>query len=153
MMAGRIKFRPAQFAWRPQFYLVALLFSILALLTPSYALALNGDILTRAEVQSQLDALNKQKTLSPGEKLAQQDLNRTLEFLDGIDRLKQENQQLKQQVQQAPVKLNQALNGLDSIRQADSEAITRTSLSTLTLRQLKTKWGPLWMHCRAHRKI
>lgn len=141
MMAGRIKFRPAQFAWRPQFYLVALLFSILALLTPSYALALNGDILTRAEVQSQLDALNKQKTLSPGEKLAQQDLNRTLEFLDGIDRLKQENQQLKQQVQQAPVKLNQALNGLDSIRQADSEAITRTSLSTLTLRQLENKMG------------
>lgn len=141
MMAGRIKFRPAQFAWRPQFYLVALLFSILALLTPSYALALNGDILTRTEVQSQLDALNKQKTLSPGEKLAQQDLNRTLEFLDGIDRLKQENQQLKQQVQQAPVKLNQALNGLDSIRQADSEAITRTSLSTLTLRQLENKMG------------
>ncbi|MEG2955129.1 MAG: hypothetical protein RR850_18095, partial [Hafnia sp.] len=110
---------------------------MLILLVPDYALALSGDISTRAEVQNQLDSLGKQKSLSPGEKLSQQDLMKTLEYLDGIDRIKQESQQLKQQIQQAPLKLNQALSGLESIQQADSEAVTRSSLSTLSLRQLE----------------
>ncbi len=40
--------------------------------------ALNGDLPQRSEVQSQLEALNKQKALTPVEKLSQQDLTRTL---------------------------------------------------------------------------
>ena len=60
----------------------------------SWARADNGsDIPTRADVQAQLDTLNKQKDLSALEKLVQQDLTETLETLDKIERIKAETAQ------------------------------------------------------------
>ncbi|WMJ64444.1 hypothetical protein RBI80_14645 [Klebsiella variicola] len=41
-------------------------------------------------MQSQLNTLNKQKELTPQDKLVQQDLTQTLETLDKIERIKSE---------------------------------------------------------------
>ena len=48
----------------------------------------NGDLPTKADLQAQLDSLNKQKDLSAQDKLVQQDLTDTLATLDKIDRIK-----------------------------------------------------------------
>ena len=67
---------------RSQHPVFALLFAMLfffATAPLTWARADNSnDIPTRADVQSQLDTLNKQKELSPQEKLTQQDLTETL---------------------------------------------------------------------------
>ena len=84
-----------------------LLIAFCAVCQPAAYAALNGDVPSRSEIQSQLDALNKQKTLTPVNKLTQQDLTRTLELLDAIDRTRQDGAQLKQQLQLAPGKLRQ----------------------------------------------
>ncbi|MDA6075958.1 hypothetical protein O0544_00945 [Edwardsiella anguillarum] len=80
--------------------IVTLLLSLL--FCSAFARAQSGDIDSRTEVQNQIDALNRQKSLSASDKLVLQDLNQTLEYLDGIERYRKESQQLKQQVQQAP---------------------------------------------------
>ncbi len=67
--------------------------------------ALAADLPERAEVQSQLNTLSKQKDLTPQDKLVQQDLTQTLETLDKIERIKSETAQLRQQVAQAPAKM------------------------------------------------
>ncbi|PVF65169.1 hypothetical protein BCY80_12605 [Yersinia pestis] len=94
---------------------------------------------TRSEVQSQLDLLSKQKILSPAEKLAQQDLTQTLEYLDTIERTKQEANQLKQQLAQAPAKLRQATEGLEALKSSSADTMTKESLANYSLRQLESR--------------
>lgn len=62
-----------------------LLIAVCAVCQPAAYASLNGDLPSRSEIQSQLEALNKQKTLTPVNKLTQQDLTRTLELLDAIE--------------------------------------------------------------------
>lgn len=104
-----------------------------------FAAGINIDVPTRNEVMSQLDALSKQKILSPAEKLSQQDLTKTLEYLDTIERTRQEANQLKQQLAQAPVKLRQATEGLDALKNSSADTLTRESLANYSLRQLESR--------------
>ncbi|WP_333890347.1 hypothetical protein, partial [Atlantibacter subterraneus] len=78
--------------------LVWLLLAGLLLSTGVANAASNGELPARADIQSQLDALSKQKNLSAQDKLIQQDLTQTLETLDKIERVKQETTQLRQRV-------------------------------------------------------
>lgn len=113
---------------------------ITLLISPSiFAAGVNVDVPTRSEVLSQLDTLTKQKILSPAEKLAQQDLTKTLEYLDVIERTKQEAIQLKQQLAQAPVKLRQATEGLEALKDSSADTLTRESLANYSLRQLESR--------------
>jgi len=100
---------------------------------------INGDLPTRVDVQSQLDALNKQKDLTPDEKLQQRDLTETLETLDKITRIKQETAALKTQVAQAPEKLRQATDALNAIDTDSDDTQTRATLASLSLRQLEAR--------------
>ncbi|AIJ09387.1 MULTISPECIES: mechanosensitive channel MscK [Edwardsiella] len=117
--------------------IVTLLLSLL--FCSAFARAQSGDIDSRTEVQNQIDALNRQKSLSASDKLVLQDLNQTLEYLDGIERYRKESQQLKQQVQQAPGKLNQALAGLEAL-QRSSDAADEANFSAMSTRQLQSQW-------------
>lgn len=101
--------------------------------------AVNNDLPTRSEVQNQFDALNKQKSLTPVEKLSQQDLVHTLEYLDALERVKQDTAQLRQQVAEAPVKLRNAADGLDKLKNGNNDGVTKESLATLSLRQLENR--------------
>ncbi|MGU9756954.1 mechanosensitive channel MscK [Serratia marcescens] len=115
-----------------------LLFLIYAFSSPAQA-ALSGDLPQRSEVQSQLEMLNKQKALTPVEKLSQQDLTRTLELLDALERNRQDAAQLKQQVQQAPAKRSQVTAELDALKQPVDNAAARAALLPLSLRQLESR--------------
>ena len=101
--------------------------------------ALAADLPERSEVQSQLTTLNKQKDLTPQDKLVQQDLTQTLETLDKIERIKSETTQLRQQVAQAPAKMNQAIDSLNALSDVPNDEATRKTLSTLSLRQLESR--------------
>ncbi|HBC7879648.1 TPA: mechanosensitive channel MscK [Klebsiella oxytoca] len=101
--------------------------------------ALAADLPERSEVQSQLTTLNKQKDLTPQDKLVQQDLIQTLETLDKIERIKSETTQLRQQVAQAPAKMNQAIDSLNALSGVPNDEATRKTLSTLSLRQLESR--------------
>jgi len=101
--------------------------------------ALAADLPERSEVQSQLTTLNKQKELTPQDKLVQQDLTQTLETLDKIERIKSETTQLRQQVAQAPAKMNQAIDSLNALSDVPDDEATRKTLSTLSLRQLESR--------------
>ena len=79
------------------------------------------------------------KALTPVEKLSQQDLTRTLELLDAIERNRQDAAQLKQQVQQAPAKLNQVTAELDALKRPTDNAAARAALLPLSLRQLESR--------------
>lgn len=98
--------------------------------------ATSNDISTRSEIQGRLDALGKQKSLTEADKLTQQDLTHTLEYLDAIDRVRQETAQLKQQATQAPAKLRQAADDLATLSNND---VATASLESLSLRQLETR--------------
>ena len=117
--------------------LVASLFS-----TASQARASN-DLPARAEVQSQLDALNKQKDHTPQDKLVIDDLTQTLDTLDKLERVKQETTQLRQKVAQAPDKMREATNGLNALNDKDNDDETRKTLATLSLRQLESRVSQL----------
>jgi potassium efflux system protein len=108
---------------------------MLAQITPRYP--------TRADVQSQLDTLNKQKDLSPQEKLIQQDLMETLESLDKIERVKAETAQLRQKVAQAPDAMRKATDALSALSDVDNDDETRKTLATLSLRQLESRVAQL----------
>lgn len=115
---------------------------ILMLSCPSLALArasTNGDLPSRADVQSQLDTLNKQKDLSAQDKLIQQDLTETIATLEKIERVKEETVQLRQKVSQAPEKMRQAVESLNALSDVDNDDETRKTLSTLSLRQLELR--------------
>ncbi|CAB1211386.1 mechanosensitive channel MscK [Serratia liquefaciens] len=116
-----------------------LLIAFCAVCQPAASAALNGDVPSRSEIQSQLDALNKQKTLTPVNKLTQQDLTRTLELLDAIDRTRQDGAQLKQQLQLAPGKLRQVTDDLAALKTPVDSAAARAELLQLSLRQLETR--------------
>ncbi|WMI89497.1 hypothetical protein RB536_16935 [Escherichia coli] len=88
---------------------IAFVFVLLCQNTAFARASSNGDLPTKADLQAQLDSLNKQKDLSAQDKLVQQDLTQTLETLDKIERIKSETAQLRQQVEQAPAKLRQAV--------------------------------------------
>ncbi|WAD33111.1 mechanosensitive channel MscK [Citrobacter braakii] len=121
---------------------IAILFFILLLSCQSSAFARaqqSGELPTKADIQSQLDTLNKQKDLSPQDKLVQQDLIDTIATLDKIDRVKDETVQLRQKVAQAPEKMRQATDALNSLSDVDNDDETRKTLSTLSLRQLESR--------------
>ena len=101
--------------------------------------AASNDIPGRNEVQNQLDALNRQKNLTPVDKLSQQDLIHTLEYLDALDRVKQESNQLQKQVAEAPQKLRVAMDGLDQIKNNPKDDVNKAQLSALSLRQLENR--------------
>ncbi|EJF29754.1 mechanosensitive channel MscK [Enterobacter sp. Ag1] len=122
--------------------LILFLFLCVSVLLPfsvAQAAAGNGDLPTKAEVQSQLDSLNKQKTLTPDDKLTQKDLTETLEMQDKLDRVKQETAQLKTTVAQAPDKLKQATDALNSLSTPADDEATRKTLGSLSLRQLEAR--------------
>ncbi|ENF8881552.1 hypothetical protein ABR230_005012, partial [Escherichia coli] len=94
---------------------ITIIFFILLLSCQSSAFARaqqNGELPTKADIQSQLDTLNKQKDLSAQDKLVQQDLIDTLATLDKIERVKDETVQLRQKVAQAPEKMREATAAL-----------------------------------------
>ncbi|PVZ87317.1 mechanosensitive channel MscK [Serratia sp. S1B] len=120
--------------------LVPFLLLLIALCLPLGVFAQTSDIPARSDVQSQLEALNKQQNLTEVDKLSQQDLNRTLEILDAIERTKQEGNQLKLQLQQAPAKLQSILKDLDVLKSStNDEAAMRAELLPLSLRQLEKR--------------
>ncbi|MCI1677383.1 MAG: mechanosensitive channel MscK [Ewingella americana] len=133
---------PALFLF-PLTFLRALTFTLLVSLALSFITyanaAVNNDLPTRSEVQNQFDALSKQKSLTPVEKLSQQDLVHTLEYLDALERVKQDAAQLRQQVTDAPVKLRTASDGLDKLKNGGNDGVTKESLATLSLRQLENR--------------
>ena len=121
---------------------ISILFFILLLSCQSSAFARaqqSGELPTKADIQSQLDTLNKQKDLSAQDKLVQQDLIDTIATLDKIDRVKDETVQLRQKVAQAPEKMRQATDALNSLSDVDNDDETRKTLSTLSLRQLESR--------------
>ena len=132
---------------RSQHPVFALLFAMLfffATAPLTWARADNSnDIPSRGDVQSQLDTLNKQKDLSPQEKLVQQDLTETLETLDKIERIKAETVQLRQKVAQAPENMRKATDALNALSDVDNDDETRKTLSTLSLRQLESRVAQL----------
>ncbi|XTZ37417.1 mechanosensitive channel MscK [Salmonella enterica] len=122
----------------------AVLFLLFASLVSQVAQAqTSNDLPSRAEVQSQLDALNKQKEHTAQDKLVIKDLSDTLETLDKIDRVKQETALLKQKVAQAPAKMRQATEGLAALSDKDNDDETRKTLASLSLRQLESRVSQL----------
>jgi len=99
----------------------------------------SNDLPDRSDVQKQLTVLSKKKDLSPQDKLIEQDLAETLQMLDKIDRVKDETAQLKQQIEQAPTKMRQAVDGLSALSDTDNDAETRKTLSQLSMRQLEAR--------------
>ena len=97
------------------------------------------DLPDRADVQKQLAALSKKKDLTPQDKLVEQDLTDTLQALDKIERVKDETAQLKQQIEQAPVKMRQASDGLAELGDVDDDGETRKTLNRLSVRQLEAR--------------
>ncbi len=122
---------------RATFIFIITLLCFIGLFSPVQGRA--ADLPDRAEVQSQLNTLNKQKELTPQDKLVQQDLTQTLETLDKIERIKSETAQLRQQVEQAPAKLRQAVESLNNLSDVPNDDATRKTLSTLSLRQLESR--------------
>ena len=121
---------------------ITIIFFILLLSCQSSAFARaqqNGELPTKADIQSQLDTLNKQKDLSAQDKLVQQDLIDTLATLDKIERVKDETVQLRQKVAQAPEKMREATAALNSLSDVDNDDETRKTLSALSLRQLESR--------------
>lgn len=105
--------------------------------------ALAVDLPDRSVVQNQLTVLSKQKNLSAQDKRVQQDLSQTLDTLDKIEQIKSDSAQLRQQIEQAPAKMRQAVNNLNALsNQPDDETIRKT-LTTLSLRQLESRVAQL----------
>ncbi len=66
-------------------------------------------------------------------------MTQTLEYLDTIERTKQEANQLKQQLAQAPAKLRQATEGLEALKSSSADTMTKESLANYSLRQLESR--------------
>ncbi|WP_411157035.1 mechanosensitive channel MscK [Rouxiella silvae] len=101
--------------------------------------AFAADIPTRNEIQNQLDALSRQKVLTPVEKLSQQDIYRTMELLDALDRVKQQQTQLRQQLADAPSKLRAASDGLAQMQGKTDDTALKAQLGALSLHQLESR--------------
>lgn len=102
-----------------------------------------ADLPSRSDIQSQLATLEKQKKLQPADKRIVQDLTESLSLLDKLDKVKQDAGQLRQQLAQAPNKMNQATAGLNALNAPVSDETLRQSYSGLTLRQLENKGSAL----------
>lgn len=124
--------------------LIVVLFCFFGTLHPAYARdqAVN-DLPDRADIQKQLSLLSKKKDLTPQDKLAEQDLTETLQILEKLDRVKSETAQLKQQIDQAPVKMRQATDNLAELSDIDDDTETRNALNRLSLRQLEARVGDI----------
>jgi len=112
---------------------------ISAMVSMPAAQAASNDLPTRAEVQNQLDVLHKQKNLTPVDKLSEQDLIRTTELLDALERVKQEETALKEQLADAPAKLEAAANGISQLKNSSDDSVTKTQLSSLSMHQLESR--------------
>lgn len=123
--------------------LVWLLFAGTLLSSSVASAAATGELPQRADIQSQLDALTKQKNLSPQDKLVQQDLTETLDALDKIELVKQETAQLRQRVTQAPEKMRQATDALNNLSTPLSDDSLRQSFKSMSLRQLEARTSSL----------
>ncbi|WP_313109935.1 mechanosensitive channel MscK [Atlantibacter sp.] len=123
--------------------LVWLLFAGTLLSSSVASAAATGELPQRADIQSQLDALTKQKNLSPQDKLVQQDLTETLDALDKIELVKQETAQLRQRVTQAPEKMRQATDALNNLSTPVSDDSLRQSFKSMSLRQLEARTSSL----------
>ena len=77
-------------------YTLVICLALLLVSLSSYAGS--NDVPTRNEVQNQLDTFNRQKNLTPVDKLSQQDLIHTLEYLDALDRVRQDATQLQSSI-------------------------------------------------------
>lgn len=135
---------------------ITIIFFILLLSCQSSAFARaqqNGELPTKADIQSQLDTLNKQKDLSAQDKLVQQDLIDTLATLDKIERVKDETVQLRQKVAQAPENMREATAALNSLSDVDNDDETRKTLSTLSCDSLSRASPRYWMTCKARKTI
>ena len=93
---------------------IAFVFVLLCQNTAFARASSNGDLPTKADLQAQLDSLNKQKDLSAQDKLVQQDLTDTLATLDKIDRIKEETVQATAKVAESAGKMRQANRGVNS---------------------------------------
>ncbi len=123
--------------------LVWLLFAGTLLSSSVASAAATGELPQRADIQNQLDALTKQKNLSPQDKLVQQDLTETLDALDKIELVKQETAQLRQRVTQAPEKMRQATDALNNLSTPVSDDSLRQSFKSMSLRQLEARTSSL----------
>ncbi|MEA1065782.1 mechanosensitive channel MscK [Erwinia sp. HR93] len=99
----------------------------------------NGDLPARADIQRQLDTLNKQKNLTAQDKRMQQDLAETLEVLDKIERVKQEASQQHTQIAQAPGKMRAATNALERLSRQGASSEAGSNLAQLPLRSLESR--------------
>lgn len=136
---------------RATFIFIITLLCFIGLFSPVQGRA--ADLPDRAEVQSQLNTLNKQKELTPQDKLVQQDLTQTLETLDKIERIKSETAQLRQQVEQAPAKLRQAVESLNNLSDVPNDDATRKTLSTLSCVSWSRASPRRWTICRMRKMI
>ncbi len=123
--------------WRVVAFVLTL--SLSAFIVSPASAAISNDLPTRNEVQNQLDSLTKQKSPTPVDKLSQQDLIHTLEYLDALDRVKQDAAELRQQITEAPAKLRTATDGLEKLKNGDNDGVTQASLAALSLRQLENR--------------
>ncbi|WBM69777.1 mechanosensitive channel MscK [Buttiauxella sp. WJP83] len=127
-----------------RFLFIAFISLFCLLAQPVSAKNNNNDLPSRDEIQNQLTALNKQKTLSPNDKLTQQDLNETLEVLDKIDRIKDEAAKLHQQISEAPKTLRKATDALNELKnQREDQANEEAEIEALSLRQLESRLNDL----------
>lgn len=122
------------------FAFIVVIACLFCAVTTAQARATSGnDLPDRAEIQAQIDAINKKKDPTPADKLELQDLTETVQFLDKIDRVKDETVQLQKKVDQAPAQLREATEKLNALSDVDNDDETRKTLSTLSLRQLEAR--------------
>ena len=119
---------------------IAFVFVLLCQNTAFARASSNGDLPTKADLQAQLDSLNKQKDLSAQDKLVQQDLTDTLATLDKIDRIsRRDSPATGKKSLKRRHKMRQATAALTALSDVDNDEETRKILSTLSLRQLETR--------------
>ncbi|MDD8536131.1 mechanosensitive channel MscK, partial [Escherichia coli] len=118
---------------------IAFVFVLLCQNTAFARASSNGDLPTKADLQAQLDSLNKQKDLSAQDKLVQQDLTDTLATLDKIDRIKEESVQLRLKIAEATDKMRQSPAAFTALSDVANDDETRKILSSLSLLQLETR--------------
>ncbi len=118
---------------------VTLFFSSLHLGIAAATQSSNDELASRSELQDTLSTLDKQKTLTPNDKLIKQDISRTLALMDEIDRVKEDVTKLKQQVDLAPEQTAKAVSGLTAIKEGANRVPSKASLSELDMAQLEAQ--------------
>ncbi|WP_226568808.1 mechanosensitive channel MscK [Mangrovibacter yixingensis] len=116
---------------------------VFAGIVPFASAQTNSDVPTKTDVQNQINTLNKQKDLSAEEKLSLADLNKTLDVLAKIDQVKQDADALRQQIAQAPDKMNKAEESLAALANTSSDEDQAKYYAKLSMRSLESKMGSL----------